>query len=504
MNKIVHRVSHKLISISKKYSPSLRQCMQSIHSIVKADKLFITLIVILNTPYPLYQLLQNPLQPHLYLSTFLLIVFAAVCIDLIIKAVHPILLLYHSLRISLILLNVFLYLLDTFMVLNYRCLPDRAMVAVIMSTNGMEASAFVTQFIVSPYFLLQFVWYLGFLVVLFFLLSTVLKGYQSFIAIITAAIIVNRKEIVSLDLDVLSITRFAKLVPSALQQLAGYKRIRAMLDSHKVEILENKKRIPYFCLILGESIARHRMSLYGYKLKTSPLLEARYRKQELFVFTDVICAYANTLESIKLMFSFLRQDDTIPWPRFQNLFEILKAADYHSVWLSNQEITGHGVQPARFFADTCSERHYTMIRDSGYSKYSPYDDALLPLLDHTLKRKGKPIFHLLHTYGAHVRYDQRYPPQFGRFRQYDELPSNLTETKRKVQAFYDNAVLYDDYIIDSIINRYEDKDAVVLFVSDHGEEVFDSPNTNAGHDGYKQQQHRRALYVVACSASTLN
>ena len=35
-------------------------------------------------------------------------------------------------------------------------------------------------------------------------------------------------------------------------------------------------------------------------------------------------------------------------------------------------------------------------------------------------------------------------------------------------------MLYDDAIVDEIIRRFEDKDALVIFISDHGEEVYDT------------------------------
>ena len=38
---------------------------------------------------------------------------------------------------------------------------------------------------------------------------------------------------------------------------------------------------------------------------------------------------------------------------------------------------------------------------------------------------------------------------------------------------YDNATYYDDMVLDSILSVYEKDNVVVLFVADHGEEVYD-------------------------------
>ena len=39
-------------------------------------------------------------------------------------------------------------------------------------------------------------------------------------------------------------------------------------------------------------------------------------------------------------------------------------------------------------------------------------------------------------------------------------------------AAYDNATQYNDSVVDAIIRRFEDKDAVVIYLSDHGDECF--------------------------------
>lgn len=43
----------------------------------------------------------------------------------------------------------------------------------------------------------------------------------------------------------------------------------------------------------------------------------------------------------------------------------------------------------------------------------------------------------------------------------------------RVLADYDNAILYNDSIVDQIIKRFEDEDAIVVYVPDHGEECYE-------------------------------
>jgi glucan phosphoethanolaminetransferase (alkaline phosphatase superfamily) len=48
---------------------------------------------------------------------------------------------------------------------------------------------------------------------------------------------------------------------------------------------------------------------------------------------------------------------------------------------------------------------------------------------------------------------------------------------------YDNAVLYTDYFIREIIKRVENQNckASLLYISDHGENIFDTPEVSLGH-----------------------
>ena len=43
---------------------------------------------------------------------------------------------------------------------------------------------------------------------------------------------------------------------------------------------------------------------------------------------------------------------------------------------------------------------------------------------------------------------------------------------------YDNATRYNDTVIDNLLSLYEEEDAIVLYVADHGEEVYDELSTH--------------------------
>ena len=48
----------------------------------------------------------------------------------------------------------------------------------------------------------------------------------------------------------------------------------------------------------------------------------------------------------------------------------------------------------------------------------------------------------------------------------------MSKRCRMLLADYDNATLYNDSIMGEVIKRFENEDAIVIYMSDHGEEAF--------------------------------
>jgi heptose-I-phosphate ethanolaminephosphotransferase len=83
--------------------------------------------------------------------------------------------------------------------------------------------------------------------------------------------------------------------------------------------------------------------------------------------------------------------------------------------------------------------------------------------------------------GNHTQYSKRYPSDFA---QYEDKGDKRTRTVNT----YDNSVLYNDFIVDSIfsmLNTYSHTHNKIrisaLYFSDHGENVYDKGDY-AGHD----------------------
>lgn len=115
-----------------------------------------------------------------------------------------------------------------------------------------------------------------------------------------------------------------------------------------------------------------------------------------------------------------------------------------------------------------------------------YDEKLLPYLDEFLHKNNGYVkqYYTIHLYGTHEAYKSRYPSAFAQFSAEDEEGDDSEQKQTKAE--YDNAVLYDDYVVNEIINRFEDKNAIVFFISDHGMDLYDT-SANAQHTAEKKR-----------------
>ena len=128
--------------------------------------------------------------------------------------------------------------------------------------------------------------------------------------------------------------------------------------------------------------------------------------------------------------------------------------------------------------------------DTRNTKTFAYDEGLLSEYDEHLKKANTAhnliLFHLM---GQHVNYRQRYPKGRGMFRadDYKDRRPELNHYQRRVLSEYDNATLYNDSIVDQIVRRFDNEDAIVIYVPDHGEECFE------GSRGFICRNHSAAM-----------
>ena len=227
------------------------------------------------------------------------------------------------------------------------------------------------------------------------------------------------------------------------------------------------------------------MGIYGYNLPTTPnLARCQQKEGRLYVFNDTVSPHALTILSLQKIFTFYRYNSTGEWFTYANLFSILKEAGYYTLWLSNQEMSIGGIV-TKLYSNLCRQRKFIEDFKDNITIAVTNDEAILPLLDKSLQIEHTKNFYLIHLIGAHFHYYKRYPKSFERFYHQDESRGieNMSVRQKILRAQYDNAILYNDFVVNEIIKRFEDKNAIIIYISDHGEEIFDTMNISGHNDG---------------------
>ncbi len=226
-------------------------------------------------------------------------------------------------------------------------------------------------------------------------------------------------------------------------------------------------------LVIGESTSRLHMGLYGYPRPTTPRLEAM--RPELTVFTRVVAARPYTIEALQQALTFADQEHPDRYLDSPSLMNLMRQAGYKSWWISNQQaLSGRNTMLASFAAQTDEQVYLNHGRSQG--SYS-YDGKVLEPFERILADPAERKFIVVHLLGTHSPYYYRYPSEFARFADRSGLPGWVGDRQLEWINHYDNAVLYNDQVVASLIDRLRQGGgrSLLLYFSDHGEDVYDSP-----------------------------
>ena len=294
--------------------------------------------------------------------------------------------------------------------------------------------------------------------------------------------------------ELLPAARIVGATSLAVENAIAYHRLADAIDT-KIELTENNSEIKNIVFILGESTNRNHMHLYGYYLPNTPYLDELQAKGEIVAYSDVISPHSTTVEVLSELFTFCDYESDKPWYEYHNLIDVLNAAGYRTHWLSNQESSGMWGNVAQLYANHSTMHKFTRLRDS-LEDSGILDEELFPLLDEALADASPDRnFYVLHLMGGHGLYYNRYPYAFHKFKA-EDIRLQIGERYREIVAQYDNALYYNDYIVSEIINRFRDKEALVIYVPDHGEAVYDEGGSIAGHLEENPDRHMIEIPVI--------
>lgn len=258
--------------------------------------------------------------------------------------------------------------------------------------------------------------------------------------------------------------------------------------------------------ILGESYNKHHASIYGYPLPTTPNFEREVKSGNLFVFNDAVNTENYTSFMEKNIFSLNSIGAGEHWFDYPSFATVFKHAGY-DVWMWDMQrdfmtkrlytITVN----AYLYNDEMKKLSYTACNEKRYG----YDGGLVTSFFRE-KTPGKYNLVILHFMGQHIAYFQRFPKSETVFTADDiqRTDKYLNKNKKGIIAQYDNATRYNDAVMKQVFDHYRNKNAVLLYMSDHGEEIYDYRDYRGRQVSYKPtpgqlRNQNETPFLVWCS-----
>lgn len=283
--------------------------------------------------------------------------------------------------------------------------------------------------------------------------------------------------------------KYKKVLHAMQEKLAMNGSIEPLEDLKDSNM--NKKRT--MVLVIGESTNAHRMSLYGYPRKTTPLLDKM--QDELVVFKNVISPRPFTIEALEQILTFGDQQHPDEYLTKPTLMNMMKQAGYKSFWITNQQTQTHRNTMLLTFSQQMDEQVY--LNNNRVQNSGQFDEDVLKPFKKALEDTADKKFIIVHLLGTHRKYNYRYPKTFEKFTTRQHVPDWVTNDNLDEYNTYDNAVLYNDYVVSSLINTLKNKtpeSAALVYFSDHGEEVYDTKGFP--FTGRNEDKPTRAMYTV--------
>ena len=301
-----------------------------------------------------------------------------------------------------------------------------------------------------------------------------------------------------------------RLEPAAPWQfVAGYVEYRHQLAS-LTKLLNSNNALPPLAnmqdssgnaprtlvLVIGESTQRNHMSLYGYPRETTPELDKMHKTDKnLTVFNHVVTSRPYTIEILQQALTFADEKNPDLYLTKPSLMNLMKQAGYKTFWITNQQTMTERNTMLTVFSQQTDKQFY--MNQQRTQSAREYDTNVLEPFKEVLADPAPKKFIIVHLLGTHIKYEYRYPEQWSVFDGKTEgAPAGLSPEQLASYNDYDNANRFNDHVLASLINDYKatDPNGFLLYFSDHGEEVYDTPPHNM--QGRNEEAPTRHMYTI--------
>lgn len=241
-----------------------------------------------------------------------------------------------------------------------------------------------------------------------------------------------------------------------------------------------------YVYVIGEASRAMNWQLYGYDRPTNPRLS---RIDDLILHRDVLTQSNTTHKSVPLFLSSVPTGEHDSIYLRKGLPALFNEAGFETRFLSNQSQQGAMID--------------NLVRDARHILYMGEPRLDMQLFDEmrrAIEQSGaRKLLLILHCYGSHFNYYQRYPRDFARFTP-DTDTAIRPQNSEGLRNAYDNSVCYTDAFLAAAIDYLRslpDTASALLYCADHGEDLYDDRRGRFLHASPTTTAYQ--LHVASCS-----
>jgi len=433
----------------------------------------------------------HTLQFSILFLYLLLIVFVSFIMILIHQTMqkYRISSIVNSMILILISILPMIYIVN---ILNFNMTMSKDTFYAIFQTNFVESYEYLHH-----HMTLKDIVGIGFLLGLLILLNELQYRYKTMKLNLIWIGIINLFILTVVTIDV-SQLRIINLVIKSLDnyryELSSFQNIQEKRKNHKLKFksIKNEKNETYI-IIIGESLNKRHMGLYGYVRDTNPYLSKMYKENKIIRFDNVYSNYTHTVQVLSQALTESNQYNKKDYYTSVSIVDILNKANIDTYWVTCQNLYGTFDNMVSAIGTT-SNHIKAFNKGLSITESSKYDEVVIDKIDQILNEKtDKTRVIFVHLLGNHLNYSNRYPhKKFEKFNNKIDngyMGSLVSKNSSNVNA-YDNSVLYNDYVVSSIINHLSKYKGVsgLLYMPDHAEDAIHKLEHDVRHFTFEMVQ----------------
>jgi glucan phosphoethanolaminetransferase (alkaline phosphatase superfamily) len=213
--------------------------------------------------------------------------------------------------------------------------------------------------------------------------------------------------------------------------------------------------------LLGEALRADHIQMNGYNRITMPNME----KKDVISMPEIFSPYTHTAQSLPYILTRASNSNLNSQFTESSFIDILKTSGFSAAWIGNQNPT----RTYRFFVNECDTVFINKPQFSDYSNIKKLDSDLIDPVKKIIKKAETKQFIVVHLAGNHWWYNSRFPDSAAVFKPILKNKTISPSNKEQMINSYDNATLFSDYVLNDILNLLENRNALVIFLSDHGQ-----------------------------------